>query len=266
MKDSVRDSLKQLFGASGNKDVINQIFMVLDLPDEQFDPVYPKLKESLKDIKGNVDMQREIISTSRQTPIEEGEVNEARELIKEFIAEINNDETLSPNKKDMLVTLIEQSMDITFDLAQNPRERIGVKIQLINEDAKLPEYAHDSDAGADIFAVEETVIPPHQTAIIKTGIKVAIPAGYEIQIRPRSGLSFKTPLRIANAPGTIDANYRGEVGVIMTNTGNLTQTIAKHDKIAQMVIAPVPMIIWETVDSLDETDRGEGGFGSTDKS
>jgi dUTP pyrophosphatase len=157
-------------------------------------------------------------------------------------------------------------MDITFDLAQNPRERIGVKIQLINEDAKLPEYAHDSDAGADIFAVEETVIPPHQTAIIKTGIKVAIPAGYEIQIRPRSGLSFKTPLRIANAPGTIDANYRGEVGVIMTNTGNLTQTIAKHDKIAQMVIAPVPMITWETVDSLDETDRGEGGFGSTDKS
>jgi hypothetical protein len=107
MKDSVRDNLKQLFGASGNKDVINQIFMVLDLPDEQFDPVYPKLKESLKDIKGNVDMQREIISTSRQTPIEEGEVNEARELIKEFIAEINNDETLSPNKKDMLVTLIE---------------------------------------------------------------------------------------------------------------------------------------------------------------
>ena len=266
MKDSLRDNLKQLFGASGNTDVINQIFMVLDLPDEQFDPVYPKMKESLKDVMNNVDMQKEIISTSRQTPLAEGDIEEAKEFINSFIEEINNDETLSTNKKDMLITLIEQSMNVTFDLAQNPRERIGVKIQLINEDAKLPEYAHDSDAGADIFAVEETIIPPHQTAIIKTGIKVAIPAGYEIQIRPRSGLSLKTPLRIANAPGTIDANYRGEVGVIITNTGNLTQTIAKHDKIAQMVIAPVPMITWETVDNLDETDRGEGGFGSTDKS
>ena len=266
MKDSLRDNLKQLFGASGNTDVINQIFMVLDLPDEQFDPVYPKMKESLKDVMNNVDMQKEIISTSRQTPLAEGDIEEAKEFINSFIEEINNDETLSTNKKDMLITLIEQSMNVTFDLAQNPRERIGVKIQLINEDAKLPEYAHDSDAGADIFAVEETVIPPHQTAIIKTGIKVAIPAGYEIQIRPRSGLSLKTPLRIANAPGTIDANYRGEVGVIITNTGNLTQTIAKHDKIAQMVIAPVPMITWETVDNLDETDRGSNGFGSTDKS
>lgn len=266
MKDSVRDNLKQLFGTSGNMDVINQIFMVLDLPNEQFDPVYPKLKESLKDVMNNVDMQKEIISTSRQTPLAEGDIEEAKELINSFIEEINNDETLSSNKKDMLITLIEQSMNVTFDLAKNPRERIEVKIQLINEDAKIPEYAHDSDAGADIFAAEETVIPPHQTVIVKTGIKVAIPAGYEIQVRPRSGLSYKTPLRIANAPGTIDANYRGEVGVIVTNTGNLTQTIAKHDKIAQMVIAPVPMITWEEVDSLDKTDRGESGFGSTDKS
>ena len=141
MKDSLRDNLKQLFGASGNTDVINQIFMVLDLPDEQFDPVYPKMKESLKDVMNNVDMQKEIISTSRQTPLAEGDIEEAKEFINSFIEEINNDETLSTNKKDMLITLIEQSMNVTFDLAQNPRERIGVKIQLINEDAKLPEYA-----------------------------------------------------------------------------------------------------------------------------
>ena len=84
-------------------------------------------------------------------------------------------------------------------------------------------------------------------------------------IRPRSGLSAKTKLRIANAPGTIDAEYRGEIGVIMTNTGNLSQTINKGDKIAQMVIMPVPMIKWIETDELSDTERGEGGYGSTDQ-
>jgi dUTP pyrophosphatase len=180
--------------------------------------------------------------------------------------EIEGDETLSPNKKEMLTTLIKGSLELTFDMVKNPRERISVKIQKIVPEAILPSYAHDSDAGADIYSLEEVTLKPHTTALIRTGIKVAIPGGYEIQIRPRSGLSLKTPLRVANAPGTIDSAYRGEVCVIMENTGNISQTIKAGDKIAQMVIAPVPMIVWEETDTLDDTDRGDGGFGSTDKS
>ena len=143
---------------------------------------------------------------------------------------------------------------------------LGYCSRKITEDAVLPTYAHDTDAGADIYAVEDYKLAPHSTTIVKTGLKIAIPAGYEIQIRPRSGLSLKTNLRIANAPGTIDAEYRGEVGVIVENTGNLTATISKGDKIAQMVVMPVPMIKWEEVDELSQTSRGEGGYGSTDKS
>jgi dUTP pyrophosphatase len=114
-----------------------------------------------------------------------------------------------------------------------------------------------------VFANETVTLNGGDTVIVKTGIKVAIPIGYEIQIRPRSGLSYKTGLRVANAPGTIDSDYRGEVGVIMYNTSDENITIFKGDKIAQMVLSEVPMIKWNEVESLDETERGEGGFGST---
>ena len=139
---------------------------------------------------------------------------------------------------------------------------IGV---VIHEDAVIPEYAHVTDAGADIYAIEDMAVKPHTTVLVRTGLKVAIPTGYEIQIRPRSGMSLKTTMRIANTPGTIDAGYRGEVCVIMENTGNLTYNISKGDKVAQMVITPVPMINWIETNELDNADRGEGGFGSTDQ-
>lgn len=266
MKANVKENLKGIMSASGGADTFNQMMMILDLPDDQFDAFYPQFKPQLENIMMNPEVQSEIMRAARANPPSEKDRQEAKEAIDSFLNDINEDETLSANKKEMLNLLIKSSVDITFDMADNPRERIGVKIQKIREDALLPEYAHPSDAGADIFAIEDISIAPHKTEIVKTGLKVAIPAGYEIQIRPRSGLSLKTSLRVANAPGTIDSDYRGEVGVIIENTGNLTQTIFKGDKIAQMVIAPVPMIVWEVTDSLDETERGEGGFGSTDKS
>lgn len=265
MNKNLKESLKGFF-AAGSPETFNQILMVLDLPDDQFDQVYPKFKTEIQKITKNPEVQREILDTARSTPLTQEDVDMARELVSNFLAEIDKDDSLSANKKEMLTILINQSVDATFDMAENPRERIPVKFKKLNPDAKIPAYAHRTDAGADIFAVEETTIPPHQTVVVKTGIAVAIPAGYEIQIRPRSGMSLKTPLRVANAPGTIDCEYRGEVGVIISNTGNLTQKIEKYDKIAQMVIAPVPMIDWEEVDELDTTERGEGGFGSTGKS
>ena len=144
-------------------------------------------------------------------------------------------------------------------------ERVNISIELCHKDAILPTYAKEGDAGMDIYSVEDVIIPAGETRIVPTGLKVAIPNGYEIQIRPRSGLSFKTPLRIPNAPGTIDAGYRDEVGIIITNTDqNSNFTIEKGTRIAQMVLQKVPKINWEVTDSVENIgiNRG-GGFGST---
>lgn len=262
MTDKIKNNLTALVG--GNKDTLDQLLLILNLPDDVFDSAFDEIKDSITKAYDNAVVQKEVLNIIATNP--EFDIEEEKRNIDNIIEEIKEEEELSDKKKELLGLIIKESTSTLFDLALNPRERIGVKIQLTNPDAQIPKYAHDSDAGADIFAVEEVSLPPHTTKVIPTGIKIAIPAGYEIQIRPRSGLSLKTPLRVANAPGTIDANYRGEVGVIIENTGNLTQVIKKGDKIAQMLIAPTPMIRWEQVETLDETDRGVGGFGSTDKS
>ncbi len=163
------------------------------------------------------------------------------------------------------------------------RKEIEVFIEL-SEGAVMPTYANEGDAGMDVYALEDIIIPPMDTKIIPTGIKVAVPDGYEIQVRPRSGISYKTPLRISNSPGTIDAKYRGDVGVIITNTSVLeknilqleeylidekgnkqgTYKIRKGDRIAQIVLQEVPKIKFNKIDNIKdiEGDRN-GGFGST---
>ena len=146
-------------------------------------------------------------------------------------------------------------------MKENPRIKVKVKIQKLNENAKLPAYANPSDAGADIFALEDTTIKANTTELVRTGIAVSMPAGYMIQIYPRSGLSYKTPLRVANSVGIVDNLYNKEIKVILENTGNEDYTIKAGDKIAQMLIMPTPMIIWEEVDNIE--DSGRGGFGST---
>ena len=145
------------------------------------------------------------------------------------------------------------------------REIVDVAIELCHPDAKMPEYARLGDSGMDISAIEDMKLLPGQTVIVKTGLKLAIPEGYEIQIRPRSGLSFKTPLRIPNSPGTIDSGYRDELGIIMqNNSANERYLIRKGERIAQMVLQRVPAIQWRQVASVSDIgeDRG-GGFGSS---
>lgn len=157
---------------------------------------------------------------------------------------------------------------------------VNVYLEICREDAIIPTYANEGDSGMDVYAAEDVLIEPGQTVIVPTGIKLAVPVGYEIQVRPRSGISYKTPLRIANSPGTIDSGYRGELGIIMTNTseksdyplieinsdGNKkgTYKIKKGDRIAQIVLQAVPRINFVKVDCVKDigSDRG-GGFGST---
>lgn len=138
-----------------------------------------------------------------------------------------------------------------------------LKVSLLNGEAKLPYQAHPGDAGMDLFSVEEKVIKPTESALIKTGIKIELPVGTEAQVRPRSGLALKHSITVLNSPGTIDEGYRGEIGVILINHGKEDFKVEKQMRIAQMVISPVISVdISQTVE-LSETARSEGGFGSS---
>jgi len=141
--------------------------------------------------------------------------------------------------------------------------KIHVEIMRISKDAIIPEYAHDDDSGCDLFSVEDVIIPPGKHKLIKTGIKIAIPIGFETQVRSKSGLALKQGLFVLNSPGTIDAGYRGEICVILANFSEQPTTIEKGQKVAQMVIMPVFQAAFDEVGRLDKTNRDAGGFGST---
>ena len=128
---------------------------------------------------------------------------------------------------------------------------------------ELPRYATEGAAGMDVVSAETVSIAPGARHPVATGLALAIPKGYEIQVRPRSGLALKHGVTVPNTPGTIDSDYRGELKVIMINHGAEPFAIARGDRVAQLVLAPVTQAAWDEVDELDETDRGEGGFGST---
>ena len=127
----------------------------------------------------------------------------------------------------------------------------------------LPAYATSGAAGMDVVSAEDVTLPPGARHAVATGLSMAIPVGYEIQVRPRSGLALKHGVTVPNTPGTIDSDYRGELKVIMINHGTQAFEIRRGDRVAQLVLAPVTRAGWIEVDELDETARGEGGFGST---
>ncbi len=131
------------------------------------------------------------------------------------------------------------------------------------EGLALPAYATGGAAGMDVVSAEDVTIAPGARHAVATGLAVAIPAGYEIQVRPRSGLALKHGISVPNAPGTIDSDYRGELKVILINHGDEPFAIARGDRVAQLVLAPVTRAAWSEVAELDETQRGAGGFGST---
>jgi dUTP diphosphatase len=152
-----------------------------------------------------------------------------------------------------------------------------IKIKKLHPDAVIPKYAHAGDSGFDFVALEDIEVCSGETVLVKTGIAIAVPDGYELQVRPRSGTSLKTPLRVSNSPGTVDAGFRNEICVIITNTstnhykayryedtsGCVNYTIKKGERVAQGVICPVVRVNFEEVEELDDTVRGMDGFGSS---
>ncbi len=142
---------------------------------------------------------------------------------------------------------------------------VEIKVLKIKENAKVPQIAHEGDAGFDVHSTERYVLKPGERAAISSGIKLEIPFGYECQVRPRSGLALKHGISVINTPGTIDATYRGEVNIILINHGNEDYIVNEGDKVAQLIFKKLEEVNLKEVKEINQTKRGEGGFGSTGK-
>ncbi len=138
-----------------------------------------------------------------------------------------------------------------------------LEVKRLHPGATIPDRAHPGDAGLDLYAAADLDIPPGETRLVGSGVAIALPPGTEGQVRPRSGLALKHSVTVLNTPGTIDEGYRGEVGVILINHGRTVFAVRRGMKVAQLVIAPTLEVDVATVDTLSDTPRGEGGFGST---
>lgn len=140
---------------------------------------------------------------------------------------------------------------------------VRLRVKRLDPQVPLPSYAHDGDAGLDLCAAEDVILVPMERAAVATGLAIAVPTGWVGLVHPRSGLALRQGLTVANAPGTIDAGYRGELKVILVNLGDEAVTIARGDRVAQLVLQEVGAAEVVEVDDLDDTTRGDGGFGST---
>jgi len=191
------------------------------------------------------------------------EIEKQFEKIKsESGVEFENDE----NYENDLEDLIGMSFGDMENEINNMLNTRAIKIELCHEDAVFPKYAYPSDSGFDLHSTEDLEIGPFGRILVPTGIKVSFDEHYEIQVRPKSGLSIKQGLTVLNTPGTVDSGYNGEIKVIVFNTNNYSVVIPKGMKVGQAVLCPVVIgkfVSFEQVDNIDEKDRGDNGFGST---
>ena len=191
-----------------------------------------------------------------------------REEIEKQFQKIQDEMGIEPD--DEFEKRIEEMLGLSFEEMEKEMTNISrlrtIKVALTHENAVIPKYAYPSDSGFDLHATEEVIIGPFGRALVPTGLKVSFEEGYEIQVRPKSGLAIKQGLTVLNTPGTVDQGYTGEIQVIVFNTNNTTVTIPKGMKVGQGVLCPVVQgksVMIETVEKVEDKDRGNNGFGST---
>jgi dUTP pyrophosphatase len=191
-----------------------------------------------------------------------------REEIEKQFKKIQSEMGIEPD--DDYQKEIEEMLGLSFHEMETEINNIAklrtIKVELTHENAVLPKYAYPSDSGFDLHATEEVIIGPFGRALVPTGLKVSFEEGYEIQVRPKSGLAIKQGLTVLNTPGTVDQGYTGEIQVIVFNTNNTTVTIPKGMKVGQGVLCPVvqgKFVTFEKVGQVEDKDRGNNGFGST---
>ena len=281
----ISETLEALLNEGDETSPLLQEFLTLfSMDEDNFKLLAPGVLQSYQQIVNNPNDKLTLVQTLNAAGVF------AEDLIANFASlndEIDKVEDLSQEKKDFLKQMIATLINAVQETEGIAKRIIEVPIELCHPDAKIPQYAHESDSGLDIFAIEDVTIHPGETKLIPTGIKVALPPGYELQVRPKSGRALKTKLRIANTPGTIDAGYRDEIGVIVENveppikdiTYDFDQYgmplitsilhgsdyfISKGEKFAQLVLSEVPKAAFFRVDSVGEIGENRGGgFGST---
>lgn len=279
--EEVRDALSQLNSLDGNS--IDAIAVLLSMDDAQFELVSPGILDSFLRSLNTTNARLMLAQSINAT----GSTAESvQDEFLQLVNEIDIITDLTAPKRDFLKKLLRGINTAISETEGIAKRYIQIPFVKCHPDAKMPEYAHPDDSGMDVYAVDDYVIHPGETKLIPTGIKVAIPNGYEIQIRPKSGRALKTKMRIANSIGTVDAGFRGELQVIIENieppikditydfddngrpiiTSILRgsdMTIGKGEKFAQLVLMEVPKAVLFQVENLDDTERGNGGFGST---
>lgn len=261
--DKPENSFDQLVNAMPGLDGIQALAGILDLSDTDFEAMRPILLEELEKGFNNSNDKYNLALAFNMTGMSNAEL---RNTFDEVIKKIDEDFSQYDEKRRNFLKQILSMMINSLETGKATHNRIvRIPIELCKEGAKIPTYAHDGDAGCDVYALDDYTVEPNQTMVIPLGFKVAVPFGYELQIRPRSGMSAKTKIRIANAPGTIDSSFRGEVGVIIDNIADRPFYIVKGQRVAQMVLSEVPVASFYTVDSVEKftTDRAEKGFGSS---
>ena len=260
-----------------------EIGVLLSMPDDQFAILGPIFIEELEKVYGNTNDRLMMAQALNASGLKLEDVMKSHnEICKEL------DERFKGIIAMAKIDFIKRLLAITYNAVGSTEgiatRKLLIPFEICREGAKMPTYAHDDDSGMDVYATEDMVIHPGETKLMPIGIKCAIPKGYELQVRPKSGRSLKSKLRVANTPGTVDSSYRGEIGVILENidpvireaemdeNGRLYSIlwgsdihIEKGEKIAQLVLSEVPKAILYEVDSIAtfESDRGEGGYGST---
>ena len=270
---------------------MEEIGAMLALSDEQFNLIAQPFLLHLQRSVNNLNDRMILIQGMNAAGYKAEDIIAAYVTITEELDEQLGD-VISPAKRDFVKQMLAIVTNTIADTEGIAKRIIQIPFQPTHSDAKIPTYAHIGDAGCDVYAIEDCIINPGETKIVRTGFKVAIPEGYELQVRPRSGMSSKTKIRIANAPGTIDSCFRGEVGIIVENVeppfkdidysfnedGSIkinsivhgsAYHITKGDRIAQLVLSEVPKAAFYLVENIDEyteiSYRGENGFGSTDE-
>jgi dUTP pyrophosphatase len=190
--------------------------------------------------------------------------------IQNHFKKIQEEAGVSIDEDDEYQRELEELIGMTYDEMNEDAIKTfktkTLKVELIDNDAKFPEYAYPSDSGFDLFSTEEVILQPFGRALVPTGIKLSIPDEFEIQVRPKSGLAINQGLTVLNTPGTVDSGYNGEIKVIIFNTNNISVSISKGTKIAQAVLSPVvngKYVNLVQVNKVNDGDRGDNGFGST---
>ena len=233
--------------------------------------------EMLKAISDNIDQQfspqlitqsvNQIVQNLEDQGLNKEEAKASVKALADTLREMVYGEQQYTGNKKILVDMVLDRMFVIFNQAAEKYHSYSIELPMTVDEAhgaKVPTYAHDTDAAADIYAMDDVILAPHTYGNkLRTGIKIQLPEGWQALILPRSSIGAKTPLRLSNSVGLIDSGYRGELGVLYDNTSDEPYTVNAGDRIAQLLVMPSYRFQAKVVDVLADSDRGEGGFGSS---